>query len=443
MLYIEVKNLEWVVMYSNINQCINIDLFKKNKNIKFDENLIKSKEIFDEISQLNVWLITENDIDYFKSDRIFKRSMLMYASIVNNLSIRYKKNIELNANIIKTIQLKMSKEISKFSKQKYFVSSCYQVLIEKIKNKISDDLWCATNLIIWINNYIKELGIKVDENDYLVYWKIEEEDILDKKIINKSKELYHTVSKEMYNDYIRKIDVNSHTIKTIQAQMAQEIDFFINQELFFQKNTEQIQLYIKQALVKNPEDGAKLISQLRNRIKEITFHLESLELLYSNKENEYIKITTANLKKILLKMYSPFQNTFKDNNCSLYFHFDEEYTIKMNYELLNLVMHHFFHNAEKYMKIWSNIHFNIKVETKTFLIIEMASLEIKNKDKIFEEGYSWENVDLLAWQWIGMHVIKKWLEKMWMDIFIRDEKTSNENDTVYKKNIFSISLRWD
>jgi hypothetical protein len=71
-------------------------------------------------------------------------------------------------------------------------------------------------------------------------------------------------------------------------------------------------------------------------------------------------------------------------------------------------------------------------------LIDMISLHIENKAKIFEEWYSWENTDELAWNWIWMYVIKKWLNKLWMDIIVKDEQILW--DYKYRKNTFVITL---
>lgn len=431
MLFLEIKNYEGVILYSNISDDIKSQSYIDKENIKIREWYIKVLNIIDNVNLLRIKAISLNNKDMYKSNRLFKTIINIYISIIIFLNNAYTEKISYNIEVISNIQELMSNDVNVFIRQQEFITSCYQELLDKIKEKILQSPDKASELVIKMSKHIKELYIKIDENDDYLYWKIDKTTVdITKlsKISKKSGLNYEDIIEYMYNVYLRKIDLHSHTIKTIQAKMSQEFDLFINQREISQHNN----------IVKDNEEKASiLIAQLSNRIREISFHIDSLNLLYYNQDIE-IQLSEGNLKKILLKMYSPFQNTFIKNNVNLKFNFPETYKIKMNYDILNLVMHHFFHNAEKYVKENTIISFNIIKETNSYLNIEMISLIIHDKDKIFEEWYSWKNTDNLGWRGIWMYVIKKWLQKMWMDIFVKDEHIYNENK--YKKNIFSFKL---
>jgi signal transduction histidine kinase len=112
--------------------------------------------------------------------------------------------------------------------------------------------------------------------------------------------------------------------------------------------------------------------------------MESLDLLYYNRDDKII-FSESNLKKIILKALTPFQNSFNKKSIKISLFVEETFMINTNYELFNLIMHHFFHNTEKYTKESTTIHLNISKDTKNYLLIDMISLHIENKAKIFEE----------------------------------------------------------
>ncbi len=68
----------------------------------------------------------------------------------------------------------------------------------------------------------------------------------------------------------------------------------------------------------------------------------------------------------------------------------------------------------------------------------MHSLKIEDQNEIFEIGVSGKNTDSLAGDGIGMHVIKKGLNIMNMDISIRDNGKL-EKHKKFNKNCFVIT----
>lgn len=440
MFFLEIKNRAGQILFSNISKLVEKKLIINNKNTKISDKLINSKQFQNEATGLDIWFISKNEIDFYKSNRLVKKTMLLYWELVLILYKKYLNNIESNSYDIKNIQLNMYKEISSFTRQEDFSSSSYNELIKKIQTKIIAQPLKASILIININNYNKWLFSIIDDSDQSLNKKFEEIDSINIKFFSKSEKLYGSVIEFMYVDFIKKIDLNSHTIITIQAKMSQEIDLFAREKEFNFPNKDDLISNIKNIVERNSENAAKLISQLRNRIQEISFHLESLNLLYYKYDNK-ISLNRLNLKKILLKMYSPFQKNFQKSTITVNFNIPDDYIIEINYDIFNLVMHHFFHNAEKYVQEWSWINIKIEDETKKYLIFEMISYEISNKEKIFEEWYSWANTEELAWNGIWMYVIKKWLLKMWMDIYIQDDRRAGINYNWYMKNIFCITLR--
>jgi signal transduction histidine kinase len=173
---------------------------------------------------------------------------------------------------------------------------------------------------------------------------------------------------------------------------------------------------------------------LSKRVEEIDTHLKSLSIL----ENKTaVELRSHPLKNMLLNIYSPFKASFNEKKIKVIFErIDENIKIVSDYKIFSLVMHHFFDNAVKYSKIEDEISFIFS--TKNELIINMHSLKIEDQTKIFEIGVSGNNTDSLAGDGIGMHVIKKGLKVMNMDISIKDSGQLEKHQR-FNKNCFIIT----
>ncbi len=253
------------------------------------------------------------------------------------------------------------------------------------------------------------------------------------KLFNKTFNLIEKITNGLYDHYSLVTLSNTHTITTIQAKMSQQLESLIgdvNQRGKYQESISTVQNKIKT----NLNETAKLICDFNKRVEEIDTHLKSLEIL-TNKTA--VKLDSHPLKTALLNIYSPFKDKFDSEKIKLIFErVPQNSKIKIDYKIFSLVMHHFFDNATKYSKSSDDIEFIFSSDNK--LVAKMHSLTIKDKIKVFEAGYSGDNVGELAGNGIGMNVIKKGLLIMNMNIEITDTGNMNK-DAKYSKNTFVIT----
>lgn len=283
-------------------------------------------------------------------------------------------------------------------------------------------------------NNIKSF-FKKDENHISIWLITNDKDLYKSpKLFNKTFDIINRITNELSNHYSLVTLSNTHTIATIQAKMAQQLEGFIEEDIQRGEYQKSI-LKVEEVVKKNILEAAKLICDLSKRVKEIDTHLKSLQIL--NTKVGELSLTQHPLKKILLKIYAPFEKKFQDKNIRIVFdRIKETENIKIDYDIFNLVMHHFFDNATKYSKNNDRIEFIFSTNNELF--INMHSLTIENKDKIFNMGYSGDNAGNLAGNGIGMNVIKRGLLAMNMDINIIDNGRLNNHDK-YSKNKFIIT----
>ncbi len=273
------------------------------------------------------------------------------------------------------------------------------------------------------------------DNNHTSIWLITDDKDLCKspKLFNKTFNFINKIINGLYSHYSLVTLSNTHTIATIQAKMSQQLEGLIGENAQrgeYQKSVLKIENKIKE----NINEAAKVICDFSKRVEEIDIHLKSLEIL-SNKTA--IKLNSHPLKKMLLRIYAPFESKFQSKN--IYINFDkvpEDVKIKADYDIFSLVMHHFFDNATKYSKSNDEIEFIFSSGNK--LVTRMHSLTIENKNKVFDMGYSGKNVGELAGNGIGMNTIKQGLSGMHMDIEITDTGQLDKNNR-YSKNVFIIS----
>lgn len=227
---------------------------------------------------------------------------------------------------------------------------------------------------------------------------------------------------------------NTHTIATIQAKMSQQIEILVGSRKNQRGSYQKVMGEVKNKIEEDTQEASKIICDLNKRIEEIGTHLKSLQILENKTE---VDLKNHPLKSMLLNIYAPFQDGFKNKQIRVIFdRVDEGLKITVDYKIFSLIMHHFFDNALKYSKIDDEINFIYSSDN--LLVVNMHSLKIEKQDNIFEAGVSGKNADSLAGNGIGMHVIKKGLEIMNMSIEIKDNGKLEKHQN-FNKNCFVIS----
>ncbi|KAF3983657.1 MAG: HAMP domain-containing histidine kinase [Methylococcales symbiont of Hymedesmia sp. n. MRB-2018] len=254
------------------------------------------------------------------------------------------------------------------------------------------------------------------------------------KIINKTFNFFSELFIGIHKHYEIITLSNTHTIATIQAKMSQQIEPLVGNRQSQRGNYQEATNSVKNKIEEDALLASKIICDLNKRIEEIDTHLKSLQVL----ENKTAVVLTSHpLKTMLLNIYSPFQDGFKDKEIKVNFdRIDGDLKIMVDYKIFSLVMHHFFDNGVKYSKPNDEVHF-VYSNNNNCLVIDMHSLKIKKEDNIFEMGVSGGNTDTLAGNGIGMYVIKKGLNIMNMDIEITDKGVLDKNPK-FSKNCFIV-----
>jgi len=287
------------------------------------------------------------------------------------------------------------------------------------------------------NKSSKENGVRSifkEDKDGVGLWMITDDQDIYKsaKIANKSFNFFLEVFTGIHEHYEIVTLSNTHTIATIQAKMSQQIETLVGSQ---RGNYQRIMDDVKGKIERDTQAASKIICDLNKRVEELDTHLKSLQIL---DDKTAVDLKIHPLKSMLLNIYSPFRDDFRNKSIKVVFdRIDENLKIKVDYKIFSLVMHHFFDNAVKYSKDEDEISFVYSQNNN--LVINMHSIEIKTEDNIFDIGVSGKNADAFAGNGIGMHVIKKGLKIMGMDIEIKNSGIL-DNHPKFNKNHFIITL---
>lgn len=278
-------------------------------------------------------------------------------------------------------------------------------------------------------------------------WIIVEDDqdlIKSPKLFKRTKRIYGEMAESFLEFYLHRIRAHSHTLRSIQGKMKQKIDSLARKEDFRGQDYSESKKKISAIIVNNIEKTADIICYLNKRVSEIDVHIEGFDVLYMGDEVE-IKMERHDLKKVLQNIIAPSLKDLKKINVDVNFHIKDDYSsenkIPINYKLMNLAFVNFFDNAIKYSKPGSKIDINFEKNEVGFIFdVSMMSLRIEHDElcKIFEDGCVGKYATEEAGDGIGMHVIKKSLGMI--NIEIRAEPnyavTENYNNKQYVKNKF-------
>lgn len=272
----------------------------------------------------------------------------------------------------------------------------------------------------------------------------------------KSSRLFNRVGKyvseifdNIHDSFRNQIELQSHTLKSIQAQLSQKIEQIVGISMqggslsFFDQKR-----LISKKVSENPDEAAEVFLYLSKRIYELDAHMSSFELLHMG---EFVKLDLQfhSIRKLLLNIWHAFDEQYTKKNIRYTFSFEESYAeehkLQLDYKTINTAFYNFFDNCIKYVIPDSEIIFRfIEHENNSFeLNITMISLVIKQDEisKIFELGFRCESCKDLKGSGVGMHVFKKALEMNGLKIKLETNSTiiKELNGKQYSKNKFIIT----
>ncbi|EKE05883.1 MAG: hypothetical protein ACD_19C00168G0005 [uncultured bacterium] len=296
----------------------------------------------------------------------------------------------------------------------------------------------------------KSDSIRSEEKEFengLTMWLVveNESDIINSnRLFSKTFSIYENIVPPLFDYYLEKIRVHSHTLRSIQGKMKQKIDGLASKKDFRAKNYKKSKEKIGVLINKNIDRAADIFCQLNKRIAEIDAHVEGFDVLYLGDKLRVSK-KSQNIKKILLNIVSPFLKDFESNGVEIVYTFKDEYAlqnkIEIDYKLFNLAYSNFIDNAIKYTMPNSKIIVNFTKSPDSFFIsITMTSIRIDQdeKENVFDEGYSGRYAEADAGDGIGMSVIRKALRLTGISIQIECDysKSFVVNGRKYVENTF-------
>ncbi|KKS92628.1 MAG: hypothetical protein UV68_C0041G0015 [Candidatus Collierbacteria bacterium GW2011_GWC2_43_12] len=277
----------------------------------------------------------------------------------------------------------------------------------------------------------------------------------DKDLYNSSKrfglvvEAYYELAGKYFEYFLTKMNAHSHTITTIQGQMATKLEGLVSRKQFRAQTYSESIDKIKSVISGKEDELSEILFYLDKRLFDMRNQIDGFNLLYANKNyalnpNDY---NPVNVKKVLLSTATPFLDKLRENNVRLDIDgitekYAQENKINLNYKFFNLALYNFFDNIAKYTKGNSDLKISFNKESNNFSILfEMISRYIEDHESelIFEDGYSGKHAAGKSGNGIGMFYTKKALNMIGLDISLGDvSDIHSAGGNKYSKNTFKI-----
>lgn len=165
MIYFDIRQKDGEVIASNIQECSHLHLFKENRNKTIpDKNLKSATDKYDSVS---VWLIVENEIDLLRSNKLFKKTMKIYAILSRDFFEYYFSKIRVHSHTLRSIQGKMKQKIDGLASKKDFHGKDYAESKDNIVKKINLNIDKTADTICYLNKRVTEIDAHIEGFDVL------------------------------------------------------------------------------------------------------------------------------------------------------------------------------------------------------------------------------------------------------------------------------------
>ena len=271
-----------------------------------------------------------------------------------------------------------------------------------------------------------------------------------KHIANKTIEAYAEIARtieKLKTDYKQEYTILSHNLVTSHSLLQDALEQIVPEESLATAENHSVQIEIvKKLLDADKRNSAESVLVIAKRVVDLQAQIEGFKILSGNNK---LDIGNHNIKKVLHNILYPFYEDFNKNNIEVRWHIKheikDENTIRTDYKVLNVALHHLLNNASKYVLPYSYIDICYNPEEKT-LSFEMISIRIERDElkKIFDLRFRGRNVlDSEPGEGVGKYMVKKALDLLNADIIVEPNYSISQeglNGTKYNFNKFVIKF---
>lgn len=309
-------------------------------------------------------------------------------------------------------------------------------------DKVADTISAASNI-----KHLKQREF-ASANGKLILLSDDQDLLKSSRLFSKIGNLALQIFDELHKYFRTQLEVQSHTLKGIQAHLAQKIEQIIDSPLQGKSLSyaEKREL-LKKKILEDPDKATDVLLYLDKRIFDLDAHMSSFQILHMGEFID-LQVQKHNIIRLILNIWHAFDDEFKGKNIRYQFNFSDAYAnekqIRLDYKTINAAFHNFFSNAVKYAKPNSAINFSFETSNDEFVLkISMTSLIIEQNEleRIFELGYRSIHCKDKIGTGVGMFVVKKAFDLNNLSIRVEtDSKSISEDKSYsYSLNTFIIS----
>lgn len=242
----------------------------------------------------------------------------------------------------------------------------------------------------------------------------------------------------------------THNLIKIQSSLKSQLQRLASDSAKAQSNYSSFKNEVERRIKGNTSSAAEDLCQVSNRLVDLDAQITGLRVISGLAEKIKPSYVNANINTLLSRLTHPFAKDFSKLNVTIVNKVPNDTAdknkIRIDWQLFNFAMWHFFDNATKYTHPNSEIVFTASLQEKDIktLRCEMLSLKIEKEesDKIYMEKYRGVNAKKIQGEGIGMFMTKKALNLMKATIEVQPDHSTciDHNGSVYCKNTWIFTF---
>jgi len=157
MIYYEITDAAGKILAGNMQGFVERPRYENSKNFVEHQNGLGFKGVFEQVENINIWVVVQNDKDLLKSQKLFRIAMDLYREIALGIYRQYKNEMNAYAHVLNTIQAQMKQKIDDFADGNDFSGETFNESVANISKFIEKDTTSAADLIFYVQKRVIDM----------------------------------------------------------------------------------------------------------------------------------------------------------------------------------------------------------------------------------------------------------------------------------------------
>ncbi len=150
MIYFQIQDENGQILAENMQGFSRRQELQNNKNFSEYKGGIGIRSAYENIENINIWIVAENEKDLLKSSKIFKKTFNIYKAVALDVAKRHMEQISAHAHVLNTLQGQIRQKIQGFAADSEFYGETYTESVSKIVKLVEQNKKAAADLICYL-----------------------------------------------------------------------------------------------------------------------------------------------------------------------------------------------------------------------------------------------------------------------------------------------------